>query len=330
MYRQALISIYKSQGEGQYKTIPDKVIIFRQPYHNLGLSMSFSFEKSFAVTVTDCAIEIENVDNTIADALQYDYNKPRTRPKIEIHAGQSDTKITSSSNVEINRLKASLNRVYTGFPIFFSNDKFLNSRILTIDCTDISLLLSSERVTEYYRAGTTLFTMLEDILENSLADLSLLRLDRAFVAIEIEQDVYYYSRFILEEIIPDLENQYGFTHYTNSSGDMVFIYLLDKGTAGSTEQNIISPSTGLIEYPNTVNWIDYECRTFFDKPDIFYPGDRVTLKSPNLSGSTSNNLGTVSGMVTNGQYNFNDSEAEIKYIVNSYGQPFNTRPIKRE
>jgi len=322
MFRQSVISIFKAVSEGNYKKTPDLNIVFRQPFNSFGLAYTFSFNKSFFAPITDCKIVIFNADSKIVEALQFEYSKPRTRPKIEIYAGYSDTKILNNSNVEINRLKSSINQVYTGFPIFFSDDKLVGERELSIDCTDISLVGSSERVSASFKENTLVTTILEELLSDLEVDLSLLKSNTTFANLKIEHEVFYNNRLLLEDVIPDLERQYGFTHLTNYDGQLVFQNKSEKGQPGNSLQNVISPQNGMIEFPNTINWVDYECRTFFGRPDIFYPGERVTLKASNLTTD-------VRGLIVNGEYNFNDREAEIRYIINQYGQPFNAYPILR-
>lgn len=328
--RQGVISIYASDGVGGFLPVPEKNIIFYQPYHKFGLSYSFSFEKNYFSPITDCQIVINNPDNSIGEAIAFEYTKPYTRPIVRIWAGYSDYRLLRFTEPDINNLKATLNEIYAGFPIFYSDDKVGAAngagRELLIRLTDVSLQGSKRRINKLFSAGTLIVNIVLALIRELgiNADISDLLANRNFQQLKIEQDIYYSSRFILEDVLPDLERQYNFSHFSGNTGDLIFKVLDDQGTPAGAAANEISNSNGMIGFANTSNWVDVELKTLFGRPDIFYPGDRVSIVAPNL-----NPVQNTEGLILKAGYSWNDQDAEISYTVNTFGQPANPFPIKR-
>lgn len=321
-YRQAIISITKAQSPGVYPGVPTVNILFRQPFNKLGLSFEFSFSKSYAVPFSDNQIKIENPSEKMVEALAYEYSEPLTRPLIEIYAGYSSTRITTGDMVSINRLRASLNQIYTGFPIFYSYDKFSAKYVLLIDCVDI-LRGTGERVNVSFKSQTPLTTVLQSLLQGKARfDLSGLLRSPRFPSVVLDNDVLYSDQLVLEDILPDLSEQYGFSYTIDPNGSITF--------KDDTIQDINAPQlktisvvNGLIDFPNSKNWVDYDVKTLFGRPDIFFPGDDVTVFAKNLSS------GKVAGKIVDATYTWGAEGAEIVYTVNSLGQFANPYPVVR-
>lgn len=85
-FRQAVVSVRKPTGATGSTDVdklyypPEAEILFRQPYHNLGLAMTFNFQQSFFTPFSTCSLMIENNSTKMADVFKFDnmdYTKPR-------------------------------------------------------------------------------------------------------------------------------------------------------------------------------------------------------------------------------------------------------------
>ncbi|MCH7928817.1 MAG: hypothetical protein IID03_12690 [Candidatus Dadabacteria bacterium] len=323
MIRQAVISIFKANPDGTFREFADKNIVFRQPFNNFGLAFSFNFSKSIFAPVTDCQIVIQNPGDDIGKSLEYEYSESKKRPLIRIYAGYSSFMMRAFTQININALKSTLNQVYAGFPFFYSDDKLLGGREISIELTDLSLFASKERISKSFRVDTSITDIVKKLLNEFVEiDTTALEDNIDFSLLKIEFTVIYNNRLVLEDIIPDLERQYNFIHFTNNEGIMVFRPGDDQGVTTGATQNKVNSSNGLIEFANTMNWVDISFRTFFGRPDIFYPGDRVSVKAPNL-----NKLKDTEGRIISAEYNFDDADAEISYVMNQFGQVANSKPF---
>lgn len=322
MFRQAVIAIHKADKLGKYSPIADKNIIFRQPFNSFGLAFTFSFGKAIYVPASDCQITIDNPDSSIVESLKFEYSLPKTRPQIRIFAGESEYQMQAFNTVEINALKSTLQEMYTGYPMYFSHDKISGGTNLSISLTDILLISSKQRITRSFSAGSTITSILNTLLSGVAEfDISLLQKDEKFAALTIEDDLIFNNRLVIEDVIQDLELDYKFSHFVDRLGSMIFSSrTTDVKATGSNR--LISYNTGLIGYANTINWTDVSFQTYFARPDIFYPGDLIDLEAKNLNPDQN-----IKGRVITADYNFNDIEADISYVINQFGQTFSGMAI---
>jgi hypothetical protein len=324
MYRQSVISIFKANSSGGYNALPDINVIHRQPYHDFGLAYSFNFGKSYFSPITDCQILINNPADEITESLDFEYSKPKTRPLIRIYAGYTDFKLESPNVADINNLIAKMNQVYSGFPFYFSDDKTGGAnRELSIDLTDTSLIASQERISTTFSKNTAVIEVLRKLLNESGAefDITALEQNTDFATQKIEYQLLYNSRFILEDLIPGLEKQYGFLHYSDPDGKLIFKAYDDQGkTTGAPQE--INYDNGLIGFANTLDWVNVGFSTLFGQPDIFFPGDRISLNAPNLNPNK-----PTDGLILEANYSYADTEAQIDYVINKFGQVANSKPF---
>jgi len=326
IFRQAVISIYPAIAgtPGEYKLMPDLDIVFRQPYHNFGLSFTFNFTKSFAVSMSICNITINNPSKNMISMMQFDTKTYYNRPKIEIWAGESEYKLLSNDALSVQGLKSSpgMSMVYTGYPIFFVENKFVGGKSLYIQLSDVNPPDASQRITKNFNSGITLIDLLTQISAYAHAswDLSQISSDPTFSSVVIPHSVIYTAKNIYAHVLPELSRLYGFVYNRMADGNLLFIpadYSVQGGNRGE-----ISNLNGMIEYPTQINWVHWNVKTFYGRPFILYPQEWATFRASNLDG------GFKQAMVVDATHNFNDDTAEIIYKISPNGDGPITNPIK--
>ena len=169
--RQSIISIYEYLGKKTYSPMPIQEIIFRQPYHNLGLAYSFNFTKSFFAPISTAQIAIQNPSADMINALRFDPAKPMERPKIEIRAGESNFRLDSIGLINTFKTSPGMDLVYTGHPYFFTENKFPGGKTLNISCSDMDAPDRQERSNKTFRQGEiTVLLALQSLLANTKCD----------------------------------------------------------------------------------------------------------------------------------------------------------------
>jgi len=336
MFRQGVISIFKPNDSGGFNEVADKNIVFRQPFHSFGLGYTFSFDKSLHAPITDCQLLIINPGDDISQSLDYEYSLSKKRPLIRIYGGYSDFVMRSFSEGEISTLKGTLDQVYTGYPYFYSDDKVQGGRELSLELTDTSLIGSNERISIRFSEKTSIIDIITKLIDGIAdglveSDTSALEDNIDFSFLETEFPVLYNNRIVLEDIIPDLARQYAFTYFADNEGTLVFRPREDQGKTTGASVNKINNNNGLAGFANTVNWVDIGFKTYFGKPQVFYPGDRVSIDAPNLYPKTAENELVLdvptNGLIVNASYQWDDDSAEINYVMNKFGQEASANPI---
>lgn len=319
MFRQAVITVRKSKGDGTFENLAVLNIPFRQPFNNFGLGLEFSFTKTYTDPTSVCNLVIHNPDDTIVDSFNYDTRKIKNRPLVEIRAGYSSFK--QKTNTEIDNLKRDLSLIYSGFPFYFSDDKIIGGRTLTVDLSDKLSFNQFGRITQGFGKGTRIYTVIETILTriNQSFNLNKLKNNSDFAKLTLENTVYYNARGVLYDILPQLGRQYRFWYFYNNEGVLEF----ELGNVAPEPAPPISvgTATGLIEHPTGINFTQYRIKTFFARPKIFYPGEWMRAESNVFSG------GILDGLVVESEFEFNDESAICNYIVSAEGRPVNTHPI---
>jgi len=315
-FRQAVISIYSviENAPGQYYTEPTFDVIFRQPYHNLGLALSFNFTKTFDSPFSTCNLIIHNPSQGLVNSMKFSNLSAEgraLRPKIEIRAGESEYKLKDIGLV--NELKRDLSLIYSGYPIYFQDRKIIGGRQLEIQLSDVTPISTITRITQVFPTGMYIVDVLKKLetLAGESWTLNELQIDREFGFKKLAHDLTYMALNVHSQILPALSRIYGFIYNRDAIGNLVFSpsNTLTQGTS----KGDISNRNGLIEYPVQVNWDKWHIKTFFGRPFILYPYDRFTVEASNLDSKV------MDCLVTEANYNFNDSSAEIIYLVSPTG-----------
>lgn len=332
--RQGIISILEYYG-GQYW--PNQEIIFRQPYHPWGLAYSFNFTKGIFTPFSTCTIVIYNPSPEITDSLKFDPNNPFNRPKIEIRGGESESRLlsytpgTPAAQGELAPLKSELPLLYTGYPFFFSEDKQIGGKTLTIQCSDMSQDVATIRINDQFISGTPVLS----ILQKLFPDADLTEVASGLSGVVTENPVYYNNLLLHSQVLPELARIYKFRYYFTQGGIVKFT--MSGIPQDGNKTTIVNNTTGLIEYPVSINWCFWNIKTFFGRPVVFYPGQWMTVDLTNLKGSQvlfSNTggvtefFGKKSGLVVEAKYNWQDESAEIQYTISPDGYPVETSPIQ--
>lgn len=328
--RAAVISVFKATGEtNEFADGPIVEIVFRQPFHDLGLGFTFSFTKSYVAPFGTCDLVIQNISSKIAEAFSFDRVNYTFRPRVEIRAGYSDVAITKIS--QLNELKNSLDVVYTGFPYYAYDEKIVGGRVLTVNLSDVSTTFlqgKNARVAEEYRSGQTVIEVLKDLLghiEGIKFDLSELSKEPSFASKRLPQNVFYNNLPIIPTVIPNLGRDFGFFFTTDATGQLVFRPSKQAPQTGAV--SIVSATTGMIEHPAKVNWTHVNVKTLFGLPRLFYPGEWMTVQSDYLDRALIANSKSVSGAVINGDYQWNDETAQVAYVIAPEGVPVSQNPV---
>lgn len=317
--RQAVITVYESTGDGQYS--PEGYdIFFRQPWNYYGLAFNFSFEKDYFSPIADCELSIFNTSNEIDGKFTFDPSSYRGRPKIEIRAGDTKEKLIDRNKSE--NWKQSLPLVYTGVVYYFTKNLQQTENSLSLQLTDISLLSSTYRANgAFFRGGTPVMLVLRkllsqiDGLEYGFDPL----LESKYNEL-LDRDCDFTGQFIIREAVRRLALQYGFIYFFSESGSLTFA---PRKQSGKTEPQEITPETGMIGHPDSINFNHYNVKTVYGKPDIFLPKQWVSVKSNSLDG------GELYGLIIKAAHQWDDSEAHIVYTVSPSGSPVEHTPVLR-
>ncbi len=328
-FRQSVISVFKPiDGTGNFLKIPSLEIVFRQPFHNFGLAYSFSFSKSYWAPFTTCELSIENVDNTIVDAFYFDTEPLTKRPLVEIRAGYSSVKMKKIQ--ELNLLKQNLPLIYSGTPYYVQDNKIAGGRTLNISLSDFQSFTRVGRVVKKYFKGQSIISIIDSLITSIGAMGSTLELETPeFQALKLENDLMYNHRHVLSDILPELARQYSFYFFIGPHGIYEFRPALN--TTPGIFKNVNS-TNGLIEHPVGINFVQWTIKTFFGLPSFMYPGDRVKIESEHFKRiarlQTNLNIdNTLQGLIVTGNYNWNDTDADITYTIAADGQPINVNKI---
>lgn len=329
--RQSVISVFRPLDDaGHFLNIPALDIIFRQPFHNLGLAYSFNFSKSYYAQFTTANLSIENIDNNIVDAFYFDTVNLKKRPLVEIRAGYSDVKLKNLT--KLLTLKQSLPLIYSGTPYYNQDNKTIGGRIFNIQLSDFQSFTRVGRVVKKYSKGRLITEIIDDLLVSIKTRFSIQALieDSEFRSLKLENNLMYNHRHVLSDILLELAKQYGFIFFVNSSGTYEF-RVVSKSTSGIATD--INSRNGLIEHPVGINFVQWTIKTLFGLPSILYPGDRVKIESEHfrriaLPPPNKNVDNILDGLIVDANYNWNDSSAEIQYTVAADGQPVNVNIVK--
>lgn len=329
-FRQSVISVFKPlDGLGNFLKVPSLEIVFRQPFHNFGLAYNFSFSKSYFAPHTTCELSIENIDNQIVDAFYFDAKPLTKRPLVEIRAGYSSVKMKTIQ--ELNLLKQNLPLIYSGTPYYTQDNKIIGGRILNVSLNDFQSFTRVGRIVRKYFKGRRIVDIIDDLLIAGKIIGSTLDLQRdpEFRLLTLENDLMYNHRHVLSDILPELSRQYAFYFFVGPHGAYEFKPALN--TTPGVFKNVNS-TNGLIEHPVGINFVQWTIKTFFGLPSILYPGDRVKIESEHfrrvaLPPPNINIDNTLQGLIVAGNYNWNDTDADITYTVSADGQPININKI---
>jgi hypothetical protein len=327
LYRQGVISVFQSTGNSQFSSEATTEIIFRQPFNNLGLGFTFSFERKYFSPFSVCTASIINPSNQIVDAFNFDPVTYKNRPLVEIRAGYSDVKIQSAS--EVNALKASLPLRYSGHPTFSQDFKLPGGRELRFQLSDIQASSRSARVGKQYKKGKTIISIIEDLLKigGAQGDLTALKNDSAFSGLTLENSVLYNNRQIFTQVLPELAKRYLFTFVVENQ-KYIFKLADKRGPAGALIE--ISENTGMIEYPVSINWVHWIVKTLYGKPAGVRRGGwtKVISKVFNpTTGPVSPTGSEITALVVDEKHIWGDEQAAIEYVISPEGQPINAIPI---
>jgi hypothetical protein len=328
--RAAVISVFRATSEfNEFADGPAVEVVFRQPFHDLGLAFSFQFAKTYVAPFGQCALAIENISSKIAEAFTFDRVNYTFRPKVEIRAGYSDVIIKTKD--QISTLKNSLDVVYTGFPFYTYDEKIVGGRVLTVNLSDVSTTFlqgNNSRVVEEYRAGVSITNVLKDLLGQIPGlqyDLSNMVTDVHFVDRTLPHPVFFNNLPILSTVIPNLGREYGFYFTVDGAGKLIFRGAQKiPSTGGATAVN---SKNGMVEHPAKVNATHVNVRTLFGLPRLFYPGEWMTVQSDYLDRALIAKSKSVSGAVINAQYAWNDESALVNYILAPEGVPVASQPV---
>ena len=338
MLRQCVISIFKAISENTFSPLPIRRIYFRQPYNNLGLGINFNFTLSYFSPFADCQLTIDNSNNDITDAFSFDVKTYKLRPRVDIHAGYSDVRIFEDNEAEAQRLITSLPLVYSGFPVYYSQDKIVGGRILTIELTNISLSSRTTKINLSFPSNTPLISIIEQIASavGIPVDLRLLQQNVELAATVINTPLFYNQRQAVTDVLTELARDYKFRFFIDGSGQYIFVPANVQSNRENTVNNEISVSTGMVEHPVGINWVHYSVKTFFGLPRVFRPTEWVRVVSdvfnrlqllPNEPQTEVDN--SIDALIVDAKYNFNDSDALITYTITPDGNPVVSTPILR-
>jgi len=319
MTRQGMISVYAPTDNLGNHVAEGEHIIFNQPFNNFGLNYEFSYTRSYFYPFIDLSLKIYNISDEIVNLFNYDYGNFGKRPKVEIHGGYTDYRMSSEADADI--LESNLNLLFVGFPYYVASQKIPGGRYLDVKLSDIMSDKRNKKLVKTFRKGSMLVNeILTGILNESgiKYDLALLN-TAAFSGVKTEIDLFYNGDFILSGILPKLSQQYGFYFYTNTSGALIFA---PSGTQrkGSIQAEL-TIENGLIEYPTQINNTQYSVKTFFGAPSIFSPGDYVKIVSDQFAAKS------ATGLIIDGSYRWGTDDAEIVYKFGEDGKPVEVYPV---
>lgn len=331
-YRQAVLTVYSSPTDLGLTGITE--IFFKQPFNRLGYAMNFSFQRTYICPnpFNSCNVQIQNPSMDLINTItQYDLKNYKGRPRIEIRAGYSKERIERKS--EANKLKATLPLIYSGYPYEFYDNKILGGRTLNFSLFDgqtVNLYGKAARFFGTFAAGSRL----GDIV-NAMAKYGNFQIDTEgdpvsglLFSTRTKSKLFYNGRFILQDILPALGRDYGFTMSVNAQGVYVCRTVLASAKPGLPV--IISAETGMIEQPSRVNATHWQVKTLFGLPRVLFPGDYATIKGGFLEHYFGKNNNTVSGLVIDCDYSFADTTGECTYTVAPEGEPYVSMPFLQQ
>lgn len=329
MYRAAVISVFKATDDQDSFESQPYDIVFRQAFHDLGLAMSFSFNKSYAAPLSECELEILNISREIINAFTFDPTTYTRRPLVQIRAGYSPLQITAKE--QIGELKNTLPIVYSGFPWYLNDAKVVGGRSLRISLSDVSTTFlqgENARIAEWFRKGQRLTEVLE-VLLSSIAglrfDLNALKDDPILSTRSIPNDIFYNNIHILGAIIPTMAREYGFRFSTDATGVYIFVPAQARPKTGAL--TIVSAETGMINHPGSVNWTHWGVQTLFGLPKVFFPGEWMTIDAQFIERSGVASTGKLDGVVIDAAYDWSDDSASISYVIAPEGEPVSSAPV---
>ncbi len=331
--RQAVVSVRQPTGnttspdiDVQYAPATTNVV-FRAPYHTLGLAINFSFQKSFFAAFSECQLTIENNSSDMANAFSFNYkNYLLPRPLVEIRAGYSTYQLTDPLDVaDINAFKKTLPLAYTGFPYYLYDQKIRGGRQLDVRLHNFGtfrLKGPSSRITSRFPAGSPLSEVLQTCADRGAFPIDLTHMG-ATATTRIRTALFYNNRQILSDVFPELARQYNFFFFKRGNTTVFF----PAGVQVQGALRVVSASTGLIEYPAKQNWTHWAFKTLFAQPEFLQPGDWVDLQDPAFANFYGLPSDRVSGIITQGGYNWNDDNADCDFTLAPEGFPVESRPI---
>ncbi len=338
-FRQAVVTVKKAIPglDGRFFEDPSAEIIFRQPYSSIGLAMAIKAEQSYFTPNTICNLQIWNPSDEMVDAFAFNTLTYLERPLVEIRAGQSDVLVQRSRN--INQVTRSLPVLFTGYPTWWSDESIprAGGRLLTVRLSDMVASSRTARVGKQYRKGTLIITMLRDLMKIAQQKADFVDMDASvsFSALKLKNSLMFNNRQIFTQVLPMLARRFVFSWRVIGTS-YSFTPLDSKGTSGALET--ISNQNGMIEFPTTINFVHWNIKTLFGFPQLFVPGQSVRVISKQFTRTTSirrrigiANVNTgdnsITGLIVEGAYNFNDVNGDCRYKVSPDGQPINGNPI---
>lgn len=326
--RAAIVSVFRAtDDDGGFADEP-KDILFRQPFHNLGLAMTFGFAKTYVSPFAKCDLVIENPSNLMVESFGFDRTTYERRPLVEIRAGYSDVEITTKA--AIAQLKNSLDVVYTGYPYYVLDQKVVGGRSLTVSLSDVSTTFlqgKRGRVSEEFRLGQPILEVVKAILkEMNGVKFDLSELEKSPVAAKILPNSIMYNNIpIIPTVLPNLGREFGFYMSIDPTGILKFRpagVIPATGTLAT-----VGPKTGMIEHPARMNWTHWNVKTLFGLPMLFYPGTWMTVESDFLERGIVAESKTLTGVVINGDYQWQDESAMTSYVIAPEGEPVESQPV---
>lgn len=312
MIRQSIISIYKPLSDNTHEP-EGHHIIFRQPFNDYGLSYEFNFTRNYFAPFADVQVRIYNTNDQINSLFNFDYANFKRRPKIEIHAGYTDYRMSSPADADT--LESNLNLLFIGYPYYVQASKIPGGTTLDLKLSDVMPSNRAKRTYTSYRRGVGLVSViLPGLLSEAGVQYDLSKL----TDIQTESDFYPNGRIILSDLLPALGRQYKFYFTTDQNGSLNF-WPSGVQTAG-VELAQIREDNGLIEYPQQISNTQYQFKTLFGMPGMYYPGDTVSVKSASIPN------GQASGLIVDAAYSWQDDQAEIQYKYSLTGYPVEIYP----
>lgn len=328
-YRQGVISVFKALEDGKFSPKPETEIIFKQPFNNLGLGFAFSFTRNYFSPYAPCQLSIINPSNEIVDAFSFDPKTYKKRPLIEIRAGYSDVKMKTFK--DLDKLKVSLDKIYTGHPTFGADNKTSGGRVFNVRLNDIVAVSRTARVGKQYKKGRSILSVLDDVLKIAKVkfDLNSLIRDPDFPKLSLENTIFYNNRQIMTQVLPSLAKKYGFKFYV-TNGVYEFRSSTNKGPVGVTKE-VSEKNRSMIEHPVSVNFVHWKVKTFFGRPKVFDRGEWMKVVSnvftkKSFVGPPSPTGTTVTALIVNANYSWQNESASIEYVISPSGQPINSTP----
>jgi len=305
--RQAVISLQKPVDDETHDEYSPYDIQFMQSYHDAGINFHFEFTKAIFNPSSMCNIAIENFPRSMLDYLTFDRFKPNQRPKIDIYAGYTDPLKTTAE------LKVALPKIYSGYPSYYAGQKNIGSKTLFIQCSDLLAAGNAERFTGLYHKGEPIINALEDLTTQLgySGDFSGMNAAQNF-----SEDFYINGRFIMSDVLPKLCKDYGIFYNIKNDNDSMdgkpsMLFISSDQTIIESISVDVSNENGMIEYPQPENFGQYNFRTLFGLPQMFFVGNWINLIDKRRSVF---DTGNFKGVVVSAKYQWGE-QAEIQYLL---------------